>query len=1018
MKHNVQLIQRFLWILLLVVTTQSFAQTTTVSGKVTDMESGEALVGVNVFIKGTQTGTITDINGEYSLPAESNDVLVFSYVGYVPEEVAVGNQTNINIGMALDLKTLGEVVVIGYGSIEEKDLTSAISTVDSEIITKTPTAQPMQALQGRVPGLQIVSNGAPGGDPTVRIRGIGSFEDSGDPLYVVDGMFFDDIDFLNPSDIKTISVLKDASASAIYGVRAANGVILIETKSGSYNQKAEIVYDGYFGIQNPQNVLKMANTEQFVQYINEVGDPADLSFIDEAMQRYGRSRVNPDLPAINTDWYAEIMSPAPIQNHSLSFNGGNENTRYSIGGSFFSQDGLLNETRNEFKRLNFRTKVDADLNNWLTVGTNVNVSVGRRYDGSNASWFSAYHTVPTMPKIDEQNDEAYPVQLSNARMLGYRGRQNPFYSLLYNDNRNNIAKIMGNFYADITLIPDKLTFRTQYNYGFENFNNRTVNFEHFDGEELNQSSISRNHFTSFDQIFNNVFTYRNGWGNHNLTFVLGQEYRSEYNELLRANATELSPTPNFDNEHLWYLDRGLVGPDAAGDTDGRTIFANLQYLSFFGRIAYNYDDRYLFYTTYRADGSNKFQNDWTDFITFGGGWVITEENFFDVNGIDFLKIRGSWGQLGNDDVRPAAGEPTLDIGRLTVINGAPVEGRVPNPVFDFVDQPETVEETNIGITARFLNDRLSVEADYFIRDSKNSPVVVEQPLIRGAVRRSFGSIRNSGFELVVNWNGNLGSDFTYNIGGNLATLQNEVLDLGGPQFLQVGGDFVQRSTIGQPYLAFYGYEVEGVFQNQSDIDNSGYTQEFIDNAFLVPGDLKFRDQNGDGEINDEDRVVLGSFLPELSYGFNIGFSYRNIDFSAFFQGQAGHEILNRKRGELIYTNDTNLDAELIENLWRGEGTSNKYPSAAGLRKGWNQNFSSYYIEDGSFFRIQNVQLAYNIVGNEIGGKKIPDFRIILTAERPLTVFNYNGFNPEVANGIDRQVYPIPAVYTLGLNMKF
>jgi TonB-linked SusC/RagA family outer membrane protein len=348
MKHNVQLIQRFLWILLLVVTTQSFAQTTTVSGKVTDMESGEALVGVNVFIKGTQTGTITDINGEYSLPAESNDVLVFSYVGYVPEEVAVGNQTNINIGMALDLKTLGEVVVIGYGSIEEKDLTSAISTVDSEIITKTPTAQPMQALQGRVPGLQIVSNGAPGGDPTVRIRGIGSFEDSGDPLYVVDGMFFDDIDFLNPSDIKTISVLKDASASAIYGVRAANGVILIETKSGSYNQKAEIVYDGYFGIQNPQNVLKMANTEQFVQYINEVGDPADLSFIDEAMQRYGRSRVNPDLPAINTDWYAEIMSPAPIQNHSLSFNGGNENTRYSIGGSFFSQDGLLNETRNDY----------------------------------------------------------------------------------------------------------------------------------------------------------------------------------------------------------------------------------------------------------------------------------------------------------------------------------------------------------------------------------------------------------------------------------------------------------------------------------------------------------------------------------------------------------------------------------------------------------------------------------------------------------------------------------------------
>ena len=1018
MKHNVQLIQRFLWILLLVVTTQSFAQTTTVSGKVTDMESGEALVGVNVFIKGTQTGTITDINGEYSLPAESNDVLVFSYVGYVPEEVAVGNQTNINIGMALDLKTLGEVVVIGYGSIEERDLTSAVSTIDSEVITKTPTAQPMQALQGRVAGLQIVSNGAPGGEPTVRIRGISSLTGDAEPLYVVDGMFFEDIDFLNPADIETVSVLKDASASAIYGVRAANGVILIETKSGSYNQDGQIVYDGYYGIQNPQNVLKMANTEQYVQYVNEVGDPADLTFVDNAMQRYGRSRVNPDLPDVNTDWYDLIMSPAPMQNHTLSFNGGNEKTRISVGGSFFNQEGLLNETRNEYRRLNFRTKVDTDIKNWLTVGANINVSIGRRYDGSNAAWFTAYHSVPIHPKIDEQNTDAYPTQLSNARFLGYRGAQNPFYSLLYNDNRNNISKVMGNFHADITLIPDKLTFRTQYNYGFENINNRTVNFEYNDGTDFNPSRISRNHFSRFDQVFNNVFTYRNGWGKHNLTFVLGQEYRSEFFEVLQASATELTPAPSFDNEYLWYLDRGIVGPNSASDTRDNQNKANLQYLSFFGRIAYNYDDRYLLYTTYRADGSNKFETPWYDFFTIGGGWVLTEEDFFDVSGIDFFKIRGSWGQLGNDDINPTEGEPTAEIGRLTVINGAPVEGRRLNPLFDFVDRPEYIEETNIGITARFLNDRLSLEGDYFIRDSKYSPVFVEQPLVRGAVRRSVGEMRNTGIEIALDWTDNIGSDFSYNIGGNIGTLNNEVLYLGGAEFLNFGGDFIQRSTIGQPYLAFYGYEVEGVFQNQSDIDNSGYTQEFIDNAFLEPGDLKFRDQNGDGEINDEDRVVLGSYLPELSYGFNLGLKYKNWDFSAFFQGQVGHEILNRKRGELIYTNDTNLDAELIENLWRGEGTSNKYPSAAGLRKGWNQNFSSYYIEDGSFFRIQNVQLAYNFVGKEVLGGNFPDTRIILTAERPLTVFNYNGFNPEVPNGIDRQVYPIPAVYTIGLNMKF
>src|SRR5690606_14534241 len=313
---------------------------------------------------------------------------------YGTQEINVNDRTTINVALEQEGTALDEVVVIGYGSQRQKDMTSAITTVRTEDITKTPNAQPMQALQGRVAGVQIVSSGAPGASPTVRLRGIGSFEGSSAPLYVVDGMFFSNIDFLNPNDIETISVLKDASAAAIYGVRAGNGVVLIETKSGAYNSKTEILYDGYYGIQNPQNVLKMANAQQFVRYVNETGSAADIAFVENAMQRYGRSRIDPSIPNVNTDWYREIMGTAPIQNHNLSFSGGGENIRYSIGGAYFQQEGLLNEARNSFKRFNFRAKIDAQVRDWLTVGGNFNVSTARQYIGDDAAWFRAYFAVP------------------------------------------------------------------------------------------------------------------------------------------------------------------------------------------------------------------------------------------------------------------------------------------------------------------------------------------------------------------------------------------------------------------------------------------------------------------------------------------------------------------------------------------------------------------------------------------------------------------------------------------------
>lgn len=381
--------------------------------------------------------------------------------------------------------------------------------------------------------------------------------------------------------------------------------------------------------------------------------------------------------------------------------------------------------------------------------------------------------------------------------------------------------------------------------------------------------------------------------------------------------------------------------------------------------------------------------------------------------INFLKLRASWGRLGNDRIQASDGAATTSV-VTTAINDQLVTGTIAQSTFSAL-QWELTEETNVGITAEFLNSRLSTDIDYFIRDTKNAAIYVSIPSIGQTVLRNVGEIRNAGLEVILTWSDQLTNDLSYSISGNISTLKNEVLYLYGQEYIDGGSaEFRQRSIVGEPLMAFFGYEVEGVYQNDAQVSGDPIA---VANS-LVPGDFIYKDQNNDGAIDDADRVVLGSYFPSFNYGANLGLNYKNIDFSLNILGQTGNKILNRKRGEMIWTADGNLDADLATNRWHGEGTSNKYPSSAGLRKGWNQKMSDYFVEDGSFFRIQNIQLGYRIKGKELLGNTIPETRIFATAERPLTLFNYNGFNPEVADGIDRQTYPIPAVYTVGLNIKF
>ncbi len=1005
MKLNLNL----LLILLLLCISSMSAQQLTVQGTVTDSQA-QPLPGASVVVQGTNNGVQTDFDGNFTLEGVPSDgTLVISYIGFTNQEVAVSGQTDFQVQLAEDTQALDEVVVIGYGQMRSKDLTSSITTIKSEELQAVPTGQAMQALQGKVAGLQIISNGSPGQGPTVRVRGIGSYDNNASgPLYVVDGMFFENIDFLNTSDIVSISVLKDASASAIYGVRAANGVVLIETKSGSYNKRAEITYDGYTGYQVAQNVLKLANAEQFTTMALESGSAPDAQFIQNAMQRYGRSRINPNVPDVNTDWYEEILRPALIQNHSFGVTGGSDNATYAIGANYFGQQGIL-KMKNDYERFNIRSKIDFKATDWLTIGGNTVISNATRYDAENSAWRLAYYAVPILPVFDDllgQDPDVFPTNYANAQELGYRSGQNPFPTMDFSENRVKIRNVLANFYAQVNIIPDKLTFKTAYNHNFETRDRREIRLPYFIGNDFQRedASILKKDETYSNQIWDNTLTYNETFGRHDLTVLAGSSFRDESFELLQARGLNFPLT----GEEAYYLDQAQTIVEADVIDDARREYG----LSYFGRVSYIYDNRYLLYATYRADGTNKYQEKWGYFPTVGVGWVLSEESFMQNNGLfDFLKLRGSWGKLGNDKVPSSGGSITSDV-VTTALGDVEYSGINTNSDFTALKW-EVTEEINGGISATLFDSNLGLEADYYIRETQNAVIPVGRVLIPGNTRINVGEIRNSGFELALSWNKRVSDNFSYSVGGNFATLKNEVLDLGGQDFYDAGSaEFRQRSIIGEPLFAFYGREVAGVYQNDAEIQADPVA---VANN-LAPGDFKYRDLNGDGDITDDDRTVLGSYLPTYSFGFNMGFVYKGFDFTATAIGQGGNSILNRKRGEVIFTNDTNMDRDFAVNRWHGEGTTNSYPSSAGIRKGWNQRLNSYFIEDGDFFRIQNITLGYTISKNG-EYKGIPAIRIYLTAEKPLTIFKYNGFNPEVANGVDNETYPIPGVYTFGVNIK-
>lgn len=986
----------------------------TISGVVTD-SNGEPLIGASAMISGTDKGAITDSDGSYVIDGvPSNATLQFSFLGMLTQDVDVKSRTVINVSLQEDTQLLGEVLVIGYGSAKSKDLTAPIAVVKGDELSKIPAATPMSALQGKVPGVNVINNGAPGEGPIVQIRGIGSFSGS-KPLYVVDGMFYDNINFLNSSDIKELSVLKDASSAAIYGVRAANGVVLITTKKGMKNQKAKITYDGYVGIQTPSNVLELCNAEEYATMLLEGNFDSYVTHFKQSIDLYGGDYSDPDFHnwkyAEDNDWYGHLLRNAVITNHSVNVSGGSNKAVYSVGASYMYQDGIMN-VENNYKRANFRGSVDFDATNWLKVGFNGLFSNAQQQAPNNASWQKAFNCPPIVALYDENNEKGFPDKYGSPDALNYTSNfYNPVAHANYFDSFNETYQVLSNFYAQINFIPNKLNFRTNYSYSYQSTQGREFTPKYYvsSWQQSASTELKRSENKFYNYIWDNTLTYNDQWGKHRFGTMIGFSMRQEQWRYFEGKTTNV---PEGHKEY-WYIKNG----DAAGATVTDDAFCN-RGMSAFARVNYNYDDRYLLMLTMRADGSSKYQEKWGYFPSVGAAWVLSEEPFMEnVDWLDNLKFRVSWGKLGNDQIPASDGFASIKTGNGAsgVFGNTTVAGLQNTTYFSWL-RWEVVDEWNAGLNFVTLGNRLNFDLDYFHRLTHNAVINPLLPFSTTTLAGNYGKILNHGFDISLSWDDRVGKDFSYNIGINMSTLQNKVLSLQDHQIIR-GGKTV--NIVGKEMNSFWGFKQIGIYQTP---------EECADDPIAVangcePGDFKYADLDNNGVLDANDRTTLGSYIPNLTYNINFGLNYKDFYFQLSTYGQAGAQMYNRKRALRYASQNYNFDKAQYERRWTGPGTSNTDPSAKALLKPWNvsdQKISSYFVESADFFRIQNITLGYTFRNIKMGSYTMPGIGISFTADRPFTTFKANAFTPELSDpqGWDTEVYPLTSTYTFGLKFEF
>ena len=1066
-------------------TATAFGQSFTVSGAVTD-DTGEGMPGVNIIEKGTTNGTVTDVDGRFSFSnVTSESVLVFSFLGFVNQEITVGNKRVFNIRLSEDVKSLDEVVVVGvgYGTMRKSDIAGASVTVGEGAIKGSIITNIDQALQGRATGVtSVMTSGAPGSAVSIRIRGQATINSAAEPLYVVDGVIWQGgttsggglglalgngrgaispLSTLNPSDIVSMEILKDASATAIYGAQGSNGVVLITTRRGKAGE-AKFSYDGMVGWQNQTIRLNMMNLREYAQYSDAIAQTTGGS---TGTSEY----MNPELLGKGTNWQDAVFRQALMHQHTLSLQGGTEKARYYVSGSLMNQEGTMIFT--DFNRFSLRANLDADLKSWLKLGFNAMYSQTKenllRAEGTEGILSYTLLTPPDMPVYD-----AYGNYASDVRE-GYQ-RVNPIAVAELDKNFLERQKLNGNIFLEVKPV-QSLVFHTElgYDIGFTGSENWQPTYYFGPQTSRNENSIGWQMNRNLFWQVKNYLTYTGKIGKHSFTAMVGQEaWESKYN-WQRINAKNL-PDDVVQNP-------GLGAEDVLGARTFNNGFGDGAMASFFTRETYNFDNRYLFTYTFRYDGSSNFgpENRWAPFHSVAASWRFSNEKFLEsiTNVLSDGKIRLGWGQTGNQSINVYEGGGHWSASLNSFPTGLGMSYRQRRIANRFI-QWETQEQWNLGLDLSFLKNRINLTVDAYDKTSKDMLMPLQLPSYFGtrgnpssalsAPSGNYGTINNKGLEIALNTRNFERSDFSWSSDFQISFNKNKLVALAGTDASGIEGygqwnDIISYSAIGGPLYEFYGYIFDGIYKDRADIENHLWGEDFsngFDRAGTVfVGDVKYRDLNGDGKITVEDRTGIGSPLPKFVFGLSNTFAYKNFDLTVFVQGSYGNKIFNALDRDLTgmgywsnqlkkvmdYANTVPIDPDKVYPLVDDHGRDINYwyqdidnvtlsnPDTKMSRAGQqipydNQRISTRYIEDGSYLRIKNIVLGYTLPAALLRRAQIENVRIYANIQNLYTFTKYSGYDPEVGInpqdasgytfGFDQGRYPAPRLISCGINVSF
>lgn len=1011
-------------ILLFVILTGGIINAQSVKGNVSD-NSGP-LPQVNVSVKGTSISTVTDFDGHYTInKVDANTVLVFSYIGYLTKEIPVKGNSIVNVVLTNDSQKLDEVVVVGYTSQKKASITGAVSTVDMASLSKTRVADVGQALQGQVAGVFVAANtGAPGDGIKLRIRGEGTLGNN-EVLYVIDGVPTRDISFLNQADVKSMTVLKDAAAGAIYGSRAAGGVVLITTKSGTKGMTS-FDMDYYTGLHFATNLPKMLNTDQYLTVKDQAWhNTAGNSATAESPYAFDR-RTRKDLA--DTNWQKELFTTGISKNFQASASGASENVQYLISGGYFGQDGIVVEDHDKYQRFNFRTNVNANISDRFKVGTNLQISYAKQDKLSSSGDVpgvirQALIRAPVIGVYKDINDQTYSARNpytdlpfytgpNNGWSQNYEFGSNPIAIVHFTDDKRNTFQTFGNLYGEYAFLGDKsLKFKSNLgvdikfshnknfasNFGDANISD-TLNQYYGLGRNNRPNNLDENRGQDMTFTFSNTLNYVKTFNDiHSINLLLGMENINSKESAIGGSRQ------NFDNTTapFRYLDYGSTNNAYSSGSAN-----NWSLLSYFASGTYGYASKYFATATMRADASSRFgpNNKWGYFPSFSGGWVVSKEDFMkDIDWMSNLKLRASWGKAGNQEIPNNAYE-TLVSSSGGVVNVV----RYGNPDIKW----ETTTQTNFGLDLGILKNKLSFTADYFTKKTDDILLTVGLPAVSvGVINRTYvnaGEVSNKGFEFGLNLQNN-DHAFKYGLNANIATLTNRVNKL--QEFVKnITDDYTHTKTeVGQPISSYYGYQFDGIYQNAAEV--SSYL--FANANGAQPGDIKFKDINKDGQINADDRTFIGNPIPKITYGLSFNSEYKSFDFSFLLQGVQGVDRYNDLKQILNYDSRPFNSMVSVLNSWNGEGTSNTTPRLTFNNNGGG-NVSSVFVEDASYLRLKNIEIGYTFSKTVLG---IRDMRLYASGQNLFTITKYTGLDPESTLLIDKGTYPQSKSFIFGVKVK-